>query len=59
MRHGANDSTRDRYRFQHVLSPSYDPAYLELAIRKRQPLAIRDAELVGAGVRCGLEVLTA
>jgi predicted nucleic acid-binding protein len=38
---------------------SYDAAYLELAIRKSQPLATCDAELIAAAARCGLEVLTA
>jgi predicted nucleic acid-binding protein len=38
---------------------SYDAAYLELAIRKSHPLATCDAELIAAGGRCGLEVLTA
>ncbi len=37
----------------------YDAAYLELAIRKSQPLATCDAELVAAARRCGLDVLTA
>ena len=37
----------------------YDAAYLELAIRKSQPLATCDVELTAAAARCGLEVLTA
>ncbi len=37
----------------------YDAAYLELAIRKAGPLATCDAELIAAGGRCALEVLTA
>ena len=37
----------------------YDAAYLELAIRKAQPLATCDAELIAAASRCGLEVLAA
>ena len=38
---------------------SYGAAYLELAIRKSQPLATCDTELIAAAARCGLEVLTA
>ena len=37
----------------------YDAAYLELAIRKSQPLATCDGDLIAAATRCGLEVLTA
>ncbi len=37
----------------------YDAAYLELAIRKAQPLATCDAELIAAAARSGLEVLAA
>ena len=37
----------------------YDAAYLELAIRRSQPLATCHAELMAAAARCGLEVLTA
>lgn len=37
----------------------YDAAYLELAIRRSRPLATCDADLVAAGTRCGLQVLTA
>jgi predicted nucleic acid-binding protein len=37
----------------------YDAAYLELAIRKSQPLATCDAALAAAAARCGLEALTA
>lgn len=37
---------------------SYDAAYLELAIRKSQPLATCDADLIGAASRCRLEVFT-
>jgi predicted nucleic acid-binding protein len=37
----------------------YDAAYLELAIRKQQPLASCDADLVAAGRRRSVEVLTA
>ena len=36
----------------------YDAAYLELAIRKSQPLATCDADLIAAAERCRLEVLT-
>ena len=36
----------------------YDAAYLELAIRKSQPLATCDVELTAAAARSGLEVLT-
>jgi antitoxin component of MazEF toxin-antitoxin module len=35
----------------------YDAAYLELAIRRRQALASRDAALVGAAKIVGVEVL--
>ena len=38
---------------------SYDAAYLELAVRKSQPLATCDADLIAAAGRCGVEVLTA
>ena len=37
----------------------HDAAYLELAIRKAEPLATCDAELIAAAGRCALEVLTA
>lgn len=37
----------------------YDAAYLELAVRKRLPLATCDRELAAAAKRHGLEVLTA
>jgi predicted nucleic acid-binding protein len=37
----------------------YDAAYLELAVRRSQPLATCDAELIAAASRRGLEVLTA
>jgi predicted nucleic acid-binding protein len=36
---------------------SYDAAYLELALRRRRPLASRDAALVKAGRTAGLDVL--
>ena len=36
---------------------SYDAAYLELALRRRRPLASRDAALVKAGRSAGLDVL--
>jgi len=35
----------------------YDAAYLELAIRKKLPLACKDGPLRKAGRRCGLSVL--
>ena len=35
----------------------YDAAYLELAIRRRRPLASRDAALLKAGRKTGLDVL--
>ncbi len=35
----------------------YDAAYLELAIRRKQPLASRDAALITAGEKVGLDVL--
>jgi predicted nucleic acid-binding protein len=35
----------------------YDAAYLELALRRRRPLAARDAALARAGRRAGLELL--
>ena len=34
-------------------SPAPAPAYLELAMRRRLPLATRDAELLAAMKRCG------
>ena len=37
----------------------YDAAYLELAIRKAQPLATCDADLIAAASRRGIEVLAA
>jgi predicted nucleic acid-binding protein len=36
---------------------SYDAAYLELAIRRKQPLASRDAALIDAAKDAGVEVL--
>ncbi len=36
----------------------YDAAYLELAVRRRQPLASCDSALVAAARRRGVEVLT-
>ena len=41
---------------EHVLSV-YDAAYLELAQRRRLPLASRDAALIAAAKRCGVKVL--
>jgi predicted nucleic acid-binding protein len=35
----------------------YDAAYLELAVRKRLPLASRDGALNRAAVRCGVQTL--
>jgi predicted nucleic acid-binding protein len=35
----------------------YDAAYLELALRRKRPLASRDAALIKAGNKAGLEVL--
>jgi predicted nucleic acid-binding protein len=35
----------------------YDAAYLELALRRKLPLASRDASLVQAAKKCGLRVL--
>jgi predicted nucleic acid-binding protein len=35
----------------------YDAAYLELAIRKQLPLALRDTDLNRAAVRCGVQTL--
>lgn len=35
----------------------YDAAYLELAIRRKRPLASRDAALIKAGKKAGIEVL--
>ncbi|HWY14728.1 MAG TPA: type II toxin-antitoxin system VapC family toxin [Rhizomicrobium sp.] len=35
----------------------YDGAYLELAIRRKQPLASRDAALIRGGKKVGLDVL--
>jgi predicted nucleic acid-binding protein len=35
----------------------YDAAYLELAQRRRLPLASLDQQLVGAGVTLGVKVL--
>jgi len=43
---------------QHDLT-LYDAAYLELALRLRQPLATCDTALINAGTRCGVEVLAA
>jgi predicted nucleic acid-binding protein len=40
----------------HNLTP-YDAAYLELAIRRKQPLASRDAALIDAAKDAGVEVL--
>ncbi len=37
----------------------YDAAYLELAMRRRRPLASCDAALIRAGRKAGLEVLGA
>jgi predicted nucleic acid-binding protein len=36
----------------------YDAAYLELAIRRRQPLASCDIKLIGAATAIGVEVYT-
>lgn len=36
----------------------YDAAYLELAVRRKIPLATGDKGLIAAGKRCGVEVLT-
>jgi predicted nucleic acid-binding protein len=36
---------------------AYDAAYLELAIRRRKPLASRDSALIKAGRSAGLDVL--
>ncbi len=41
---------------EHVLSV-YDATYLELAIRRRLPLATLDGELTAAARRAGVEVL--
>ncbi len=35
----------------------YDAAYLELALRRKMPLASRDEALRSAGTRCGLKLL--
>ena len=42
---------------EHSLTP-YDAAYLELAIRRSLPLATGDRELIAAGRRLGVAVLT-
>jgi predicted nucleic acid-binding protein len=36
--------------------PSYDAAYLELALRKMLPIATEDNRLMAAAKRCGLEI---
>ena len=41
---------------EHDLS-IYDAAYLELAVRRRRPLASRDAALIRAGRKTGLDVM--
>jgi predicted nucleic acid-binding protein len=41
---------------EHDLSV-HDAAYLELALRRRRPLASRDAALIKAGRKIGLDVL--
>lgn len=50
------DSTR-QLSTEHDLSV-YDAAYLELAIRRRRPLATCDAALMEAGRKTGLDVLS-
>ena len=42
--------------FQHGLS-IYDAAYLELALRKKLPLACKDGPLRGAAKRCRVKLL--
>ena len=42
--------------YEHGLS-AYDATYLELAIRRRLPLATLDGDLAGAARRAGVEVL--
>jgi predicted nucleic acid-binding protein len=41
---------------EHDLTP-YDAAYLELAIRRGQPLATADAALIASARNIGLEIL--
>jgi predicted nucleic acid-binding protein len=43
---------------QHDLTP-YDAAYLELALRLRQPLASCDEDLIAAAERCGVATMPA